>query len=217
MSRLQTEAALIPQNILNNLYRLWCGWLFCTLIGTALPVTAKETSELEWLEEQIKIFQILSERSAEQFTSSHRINLHQLIARSARQYGLNENVLASIILIESNGKPCAVSPQGAKGLGQLMDATANMLGVWDAFQPQQNLAGAASYFARQLVAAKGDTRLAAAAYNYGPKAIHKSRWPTETRSYVYKFQKYIRKFRTEDWRTHLPKYIPMTNQAICSA
>ena len=193
------------------------GWLFFALVIVALPVTAKETSKIDWIEEQMRILRILSERSSPRSAPTRQVNLHQLIARSASQHGLNEGVLASIILIESSGKPCAVSSQGAKGLGQLMDATASMLGVWDAFQPQQNLAGAASYFARQLVAAKGDTRLAAAAYNYGPKAIHKSRWPAETRSYVYKFQKYIRKFRTENWRAHLPKYIPMTNWAICSA
>lgn len=182
-----------------------------------MPLTAKEPSEVEWAEQQLSIFWLLSEKSSLHPAPNSQVNLHHLITKSASKYGLDDKVLASIVLIESNGNPCALSPKGAKGLGQLMDATASMLGVRDAFQPQQNLAGTASYFARQLTATKGNLRLAAAAYNHGPRAIRKSYWPAETRSYVRKFQQHIRRFQSEDWQAHLPQYIPMTNRAACKA
>ncbi|MCX7623315.1 MAG: M23 family metallopeptidase, partial [Thermomicrobium sp.] len=59
----------------------------------------------------------------------------QAIATIAERYGLDPALLAAIVKVESGFDPRAVSPAGAKGLMQLMDATAAALGVDDPFDP----------------------------------------------------------------------------------
>ncbi|WP_435171155.1 lytic transglycosylase domain-containing protein [Falsirhodobacter sp. 1013] len=97
-----------------------------------------------------------------------------------------QRVFVALVRQESGFNPRAVSPVGAQGLGQLMPATARQLGVTDAFDPHQNLNGAARYFAQQLARFK-DVRLALAAYNAGPHRVeHYGGIPPfpETRNYV---------------------------------
>jgi hypothetical protein len=82
------------------------------------------------------------------------------------------NLFTSMIHRESNFNPSAISPAGAKGLGQLMPATARELGVCDAFSARQNLDGAARYLTSMLDRF-GSPELALAAYNAGPNAVEK--------------------------------------------
>ena len=51
----------------------------------------------------------------------------------------------SVIQVESNYNPFAVSPKGAQGLMQLMPATAQRFGVTDSFDPKQNIEGGVRY------------------------------------------------------------------------
>ena len=73
---------------------------------------------------------------------------------------------------ESNFRPRAVSPVGARGLGQLMPMTARYLGVKDSFAPEENLVGAATYLT-EMLDQFGSAELALAAYNAGPTAVSK--------------------------------------------
>lgn len=82
------------------------------------------------------------------------------------------NLFTSMIHRESDFNPSVVSPAGAKGLGQLMPATARELGVCDAFSARQNLDGAARYLTSMLDRF-GSPELALAAYNAGPDAVEK--------------------------------------------
>lgn len=88
---------------------------------------------------------------------------------AARQAGIEPRLLAAVVWSESSFRPGAVSRAGAIGLAQLMPGTAAGLGV-DPRDPVQNLAGGATYLARQL-AAFGSVDLALAAYNAGPGAV----------------------------------------------
>ncbi|MGV8475861.1 lytic transglycosylase domain-containing protein, partial [Pseudomonas aeruginosa] len=72
---------------------------------------------------------------------------------------------------ESRGDPNAVSPKGARGLGQLMPATAAELGV-DPTDPRQNIFGTARYLSQQLDRF-GSVPLALAAYNAGPGTVER--------------------------------------------
>lgn len=105
--------------------------------------------------------------------------------------GLDEEdfvrLFVALIDQESRFNPQAVSPKGARGLGQLMPDTAARLGV-DAGEPMENLHGAARYLTAQL-AEFGRVDWALAAYNAGPERVaqfHGLPPYRETRDYVAK-------------------------------
>lgn len=109
------------------------------------------------------------------------------IAAAARGANVSEALLIALVAAESAGKPNAVSPKGAQGLGQLMPATAKRFGVTDAKDPAQNLRGAADYLSLLLTLFKEDALLALAGYNAGEGAVgrYKGVPPfNETRDYV---------------------------------
>ncbi len=110
----------------------------------------------------------------------------------ARRAGLDaltfSRVFIELIRAESGFNPRALSPKGAQGLGQLMPGTARQLGVRDAWDPAQNLDGAARYFTTQLERF-GSVSLALAAYNAGPHRVEQYGGVPpfrETRNYVAK-------------------------------
>lgn len=89
-----------------------------------------------------------------------------LAVNVAQQYHLDPNIFVRQIQAESNFDPNARSPAGAVGLGQLMPATAQMLGV-NPNDPVQNLHGAAAYMASLLHHNGGSYARALSAYNSG--------------------------------------------------
>ena len=112
------------------------------------------------------------------------------IDRMAARYGIDSELIRAVILTESCFNPRAVSRVGARGLMQLMPATARMLGVDDVFDPEQNIEGGVRYLRMMLDEFDQDTTLALAAYNAGPQAVKKygNAIPPyrETRNYVRK-------------------------------
>lgn len=98
-----------------------------------------------------------------------------LVRAAAERHGLPEALLQGLIQVESNFNPRAVSPKGARGLMQLMPATARRMGVRDVFDPAANIDGGARYFKELLVAFGDDVSLAIAAYNAGPGAVRRFR------------------------------------------
>jgi hypothetical protein len=110
------------------------------------------------------------------------------ILSAAREHKVDPSLIAAVIRAESGGMPNAVSRKGARGLMQLMPATARRLGVRRPFDPAENIRGGAAYLA-ELAARYGDTRadLVLAAYNAGERAVdeHKGVPPyRETQAYV---------------------------------
>jgi peptidoglycan DL-endopeptidase CwlO len=95
----------------------------------------------------------------------------QLFAAAGARHGVDPRLLASVAKAESGLRPDAVSPAGARGLMQLMPATAASLGV-DAFDPAQAVDGAARLL-RSHLDRYGSTELALAAYNAGPGAVNR--------------------------------------------
>jgi hypothetical protein len=116
-----------------------------------------------------------------------RQNLKIVIEKYAQQYGVDQDLVWAVIRQESGFNPQAVSPKGAMGLMQLMPGTAAMLGVSDAFDVEQNIAGGIKYLERCLNQFDQDVSLALAAYNAGPDNVVKYQgcppFP-ETRQYV---------------------------------
>ena len=95
------------------------------------------------------------------------------ITAAAKANGLDPALLAGLIKQESNFNPTAGSPAGARGLAQLMPATAAGLGVTDVLDPVQSINGGAKYLAQQLKTFGGDVAKALAAYNAGPGAVQR--------------------------------------------
>ena len=112
--------------------------------------------------------------------------LDALISKIAVETGLDPKLLHALVIIESAYNARAVSPVGARGLTQLMPATAAELGVRNVYDSEENLRGGARYLALQI-GRFNDIRLALAAYNAGPNRVARlGRVPdfTETQNYV---------------------------------
>src|SRR5271170_2243011 len=114
-----------------------------------------------------------------------------LVNEAAKTFDVNPLLVDSLIQVESNYNPFAISPKGAQGLMQLMPATAQRFGVTDSFDPKQNIEAGVRYL-KFLQDTFQDDRLAIAAYNAGEKAVVKYRdvppYP-ETINYVAKVGK----------------------------
>jgi soluble lytic murein transglycosylase-like protein len=114
------------------------------------------------------------------------INISEMVEKAARDNHVDPLLVHSIIQVESNYNPYAVSPKGAQGLMQLMPPTARDLGVSNSFDPRQNIEAGVRYL-KYLQDLYKDDRLALAAYNAGPGAVQKYKWIPpypETQDYV---------------------------------
>jgi soluble lytic murein transglycosylase-like protein len=108
----------------------------------------------------------------ERLSSAQALWVAAAIRTAARDEGIDERVLASVLYIESRFEHQSISLAGAEGIGQLMPGTAAGLGV-DPRDPWQNVLGAA-----RLLRADYDEfhswPLTLAAYNAGSGAVR--RW-----------------------------------------
>jgi soluble lytic murein transglycosylase-like protein len=96
-----------------------------------------------------------------------------IIQEAAHKYGVDPALIAAVMETESKFNPDAVSQAGAKGLMQLMPATARGLGVTDAKDPRQAILGGAKLLGILSDKYKGDLKLTLAAYNAGSGAVDK--------------------------------------------
>jgi len=112
--------------------------------------------------------------------------LDPIIAKASKRYGIDGGLIKAVIKAESNFNPQAVSHAGARGLMQLMPATARSLGVSDSFDPEQNVMAGTRFLSDMLSRYNGDVDSALAAYNWGPGNVDKrpDRLPRETRDYL---------------------------------
>ncbi len=112
-------------------------------------------------------------------------NWRRAIQIWAAAAGLDPNLVATVMQIESCGDPLARSRAGAIGLFQVMP---DLFSRGDnPYSPDTNAARGLAYLKRSLEAASGDVRLAMAGYNGGIGVIDRpeSSWASETRRYAY--------------------------------
>lgn len=102
-------------------------------------------------------------------------SFNEIVTEKAVKYNLDPDLVKAVIKAESNWNPHAVSPKGARGLMQLMPTTAYELGVYNSFDPEDNIDGGTRYLRHLLERFNGDLTLALAAYNAGPARVEKSK------------------------------------------
>jgi soluble lytic murein transglycosylase-like protein len=108
------------------------------------------------------------------------------IDRASSDHEVDPALVRAVIHAESAFNPYAVSPKGARGLMQLMPATARMLGVKNSFSPESNIRGGTKYLAQLLKRFRNEAH-AIAAYNAGEVPVNKYNGVppySETREYV---------------------------------
>jgi soluble lytic murein transglycosylase-like protein len=125
------------------------------------------------------------------FSSSHfklfKDSYNEIIKAVATRNKIDPHLLKAVIHVESAFNSRAVSPAGARGLMQLMPATARDLGVSNSFKPEQNIEGGARHLARLIVKYNNNLRFALAAYNAGEEPVDRYNGIppyTETQNYV---------------------------------
>jgi soluble lytic murein transglycosylase-like protein len=126
-------------------------------------------------------------------------NFDTIINKHAVDYNLDPALIKAIIATESGFNPNAVSPKGARGLMQLMPATAASLGVTDSFDPDQNIKGGVKHFRSLMNNFRNNLTLSLAAYNAGENLVQRlGRVPDfkETREYVKSIKRLFNKSET---------------------
>lgn len=120
------------------------------------------------------------------------------IALAAEKYGIPQALVRAVIVAESNFDPKAVSRVGARGLMQLMPATAAEMFVADSFDPIQNIYGGTRYLRILANTFDGDLVKTIAAYNAGPNAVRRANGVPnfkETQEYVRRVLRFYNVYR----------------------
>lgn len=124
----------------------------------------------------------------ERFWTTGNKRIDALIRQNGAAYGVDPYLVFCVMENESSFNSRALSPKGARGLMQLMPATAARFGVRDAHDPAQSIRAGTRYLKELMRRFNGRIDLALAGYNAGEGTVMKygHRVPPyrETRNYV---------------------------------
>ncbi len=179
----------------HSLFRSLCRWLLAALLGLAPALVGAgntyvyvESDGTTWYTNthpsstrrgEYKLVGIVGRPTASvsctgtRRTRAREGRYEQAIRRYADRYGVSPHLVKAIISVESCFDQHAISSAGARGLMQLMPTTAELLGVSDAFDYDDNIRGGVEYFAGLLRRFQHSDKLALAAYNAGPGAVER--------------------------------------------
>lgn len=125
-----------------------------------------------------------------------------MISRAAERYRIDSALVKAVIKAESNFNHRAVSPVGAKGLMQLMPATAATLQVQDSFHPENNIDGGVRYLRYLMNLFNGNLPLVLAAYNAGENTVLRYNYHIppyqETQTYIKRVLGYFKQYSYEN-------------------
>ncbi|MBV4419913.1 lytic transglycosylase domain-containing protein [Clostridium tyrobutyricum] len=126
---------------------------------------------------------------------SGNMTIDGAVDKASRKYGVDKDLIMSVIKQESDFNPKSTSGVGAMGLMQLMPGTARELGVTNAYDVGQNVDGGTEYLKKLLNMYGNSKEMALAAYNAGSGTLASrgvdsiskiSKLPYETQNYVQK-------------------------------
>ena len=123
--------------------------------------------------------------------------LSSLIRAAAMRYGLDPAFVMALVKIESNFNPYAISHKGARGLMQLIPATARMYGLKNYYDPAANVDAGVRHLKMLFKRYDHDVDLVLAAYNAGSGAVDRyGAVPpySETLRFIKKVKRAYRKF-----------------------
>lgn len=130
------------------------------------PVVTKEASKEG-------VFPARSWKFDEASTPIFQTKFNPIIVQAAKKFDVDAALVSAVIKAESNYNPKTVSHKGARGLMQLMPATARRFGVTDSFDPVANIHAGTRYLRWLLNKFEGNADLAVAAYNAGEGNVWK--------------------------------------------
>lgn len=148
------------------------------------------------VEEQGGVFPRRSWRYSEQSQPLWQSKYNDIIVAAAQKFDVDAALVSAVIKAESDYNPRIVSNKGARGLMQLMPATAKRFGVTNSFDPEENIHAGTRYLRWLLKTFDGNADLAVAAYNAGEGNVWKYDGVPpfrETVNYINRISKHIRK------------------------
>jgi hypothetical protein len=177
--------------------------------------TPEVVEEVKKIVEEGGVFPRRSWRFSEQSKPLFQSKYNEIIVEAARRFDVDAALVSAVIKAESDYNPRIVSHKGARGLMQLMPATAERFGVTNSFDPAQNIHAGTRYLRWLLKKFDDNADLAVAGYNAGEGNIAKYNGVPpfrETVNYINRISKHIRRAIEEE-------IIPGDNQetAVLSA
>ncbi|KJR43827.1 Lytic transglycosylase-like, catalytic domain protein [Candidatus Magnetoovum chiemensis] len=145
--------------------------------------------------------------SSSKESTAYTSDYEDMVKSAASEYSVDPELIHAVIMVESGGNSEAVSRCGAKGLMQLMPATAKDLGVRNSLDPKENIMGGTKYLSQLIKRYDGDTRRALAAYNWGMGNVEKNpnRMPKETKNYIAKVEKIYAQRMSKDMDNYIAR------------
>jgi membrane-bound lytic murein transglycosylase B len=125
-----------------------------------------------------------------------RSKYDKIIVEAAKKFDVDAALVSAVIKAESDFNSRELSNKGARGLMQLMPATAQRFGVANSFDPVENIYAGTRYLRWLLQTFDGNADLAVAAYNAGEGNVWKYNGVPpfrETLTYINRIARHIRK------------------------
>jgi hypothetical protein len=159
-------------------------------------VVPKEiVAEIKKAVEHEGIFPKLTWRYDEKRGPIFKSKYDKLIVEAAKKFDVDAALVSAVIKAESDFNPYELSNKGARGLMQLMPATATRYGVTDSYDATANIYGGVRYLRWLLETFNRNADLAVAAYNAGEGNVWKYNGVPpfrETVNYINRIAKHIR-------------------------
>jgi membrane-bound lytic murein transglycosylase B len=158
-------------------------------------VTPEVVAEVKKIVEE-GVFPKRSWRYTEDSGPIFKSKFDKVIVDAAKKFDVDAALVSAVIKAESDFNPRELSNKGARGLMQLMPATAERFGVTNSYDPEANIYAGTRYLRWLLKTFDGNADLAVAAYNAGEGNVWKYNGVPpfrETVNYINRIAKNIRK------------------------
>ena len=150
-------------------------FVFCGVAATAVPAAAADGAAAPAAGPTTETYAAVLRTINPKLPAAKAQAYARSVMADAWRTHLDPRFIMSIVTVESRWRANAVSRAGARGLGQLMPATAATLGV-NAWNAADNLRGTSAYLKTLMDRFAGKPnamKLAIAGYNAGPRAVER--------------------------------------------